>query len=396
MTATFPENHPIEAMPRHILDIQVNQICDIADMARTDPEVIKLWIGEGDLPTPDFICDAAVAALHAGHTRYTYALGVPELRAALARYHSRHWDIEINPSRFSSTIGGINAIMQAFQSILRPGDEVVIPTPAWPNILEVVAIAGGTARPVIQRIGDDNRFNLDLDELFSAVTERTRAIAINSPCNPTGWVMSRDQMVQVRGFVRQKGLWLVSDEVYNHFTYDGVVATSFLELCDPDDRLLVTNTFSKNWCMTGWRSGWIIFPEGTGRVFDNLSQYNTTSTPTFLQHGCIAALDHGDAFIKSNVARCAETRRIFRDGLAGLSSVIIHPPDGTFYLTLEVKGAVDGFAVAVRMLREAGVGIAPGSAFGEGGDSFMRLCFAVSPDLAREAVARMRPFLEQL
>ncbi|UIJ91613.1 aminotransferase class I/II-fold pyridoxal phosphate-dependent enzyme [Sinorhizobium meliloti] len=190
--------------PERISGIELNQICDIADLAREDPTVIKLWIGEGDLPTPNFIREAAVAALSAGHTRYTYALGVPTLREALDRYHKRHWNVDVGPERFSITAGGVQAIMQAFQAVLNPGDEVIVPVPAWPNLVEIVRILGGKVVPVPYRIAEKGGFRLDLDDVFAAVTPKTRVIAINSPSNPTGWIMPREQMVAIRDFARAR------------------------------------------------------------------------------------------------------------------------------------------------------------------------------------------------
>lgn len=384
---------PIAGTPERISRIELNQICDIADLAREDPDVIKLWIGEGDLPTPDFIKDAAVAAMQAGHTRYTYSHGVPALRAALDRYHKRHWNVDVGPNRFSVTAGGVQAIMQAFQAIISPGDEVIVPVPAWPNLVEIIGILGGTVVPVPYRTTGSGGFTLDLDDVYVAVTPRTRAIAINSPSNPTGWIMPKEQMVEVRDFARERGLWIVSDEVYCHFTYDGTIAPSFLEVTEPTDRLLITNTFSKNWCMTGWRIGWLIYPEGMSTVFDNLSQYNTTSVSTFSQYAAVAALDQGDDFIRRLVERSARGREIICSTLDKLPNVKVFWPQGTFYFFFSVRGMNSGYEMARRILREAGVGVAPGSAFGPGGEQYLRVCFAVDPALIAEGASRLEAFL---
>ncbi|HRW09787.1 MAG TPA: pyridoxal phosphate-dependent aminotransferase [Caldilineaceae bacterium] len=383
-----------QSLPPHIQRLANNQIVKIADLARDDPNVIKLWIGESDLATPDFITEATIAALHEGYTRYTYSLGLPLLREALARYHQRHWGVEVDPNRFSPTVGGMNAMMQVFQSLFSPGDELVIPVPTWPNIMEVTNIVGGTVVPVAYEISDDGTVTLDLDRLFGAVTPKTKAIAINSPANPTGWVMPREEMIALRDFARERGIWIIADEVYAHFVYEMPAPTpSFLQICEPDERLMVTNTFSKNWCMTGWRSGWVIFPTGMSKLFDRLSQYNTTSTPTFIQRGCIAALDQGDDFIKMQVERCRHSCEIFYQALRELPNVTVYKPKGSFYMWFAVDGVTDGYELAVRVLKEKSVGIAPGSAFGPGGERFLRLCFAIDPALAEEAVERLVPIL---
>jgi len=159
---------------------------------------------------------------------------------------------------------------------------------------------------------------------------------------------------------------------------------------------LIANTFSKNWCMTGWRSGWVIFPQELNVVFDNLSQYNTTSTPTFIQHGCVAALDHGDEFIKMQVARAHQSRDIFAAALDLLPNVTLYKPRGTFYMWIAVDGVDQGYDVAVDLLKKTSVGIAPGSAFGPGGERFMRICFAVDPATAEDAAERIMGYLATL
>ena len=395
-TAPDPTPAPSSAatdLPRRILDLGVSQITEIADLARDDPAVIKLWFGEGDLPTPDFVTEAAAAALRDGQTRYTGSLGLPRLRQALADYHARHWRVAVEPDRFAVTTGGMNAIMQAFQAILEQGDEVLHPAPAWPNMAETIRINGGAAIPVPLRDDGAGRYALALEDLLARVTPRTRAIAINSPANPTGWVMGREQMAELAALARARGLWIVSDEVYNHFTYGNVIAPSFLEVCGPDDRLLVTNTFSKNWAMTGWRAGWLVYPRGLEQTFGNLCQYNTTCVPAFVQQAAITALEQGDGFIRTMVDRCAASRAIFVEGLSRIPGVRVHPPEGAFYLMFAVDGAASARDLAVRLLRDARVGLAPGTAFGPAGEGWLRLCFAVSPALAREAVARLERVL---
>ncbi|UIJ91996.1 aminotransferase class I/II-fold pyridoxal phosphate-dependent enzyme [Sinorhizobium meliloti] len=186
---------------------------------------------------------------------------------------------------------------------------------------------------------------------------------------------------------------MVSDEVYAHFTYDGATAPSFLEITEPTDRLMVTNTFSKNWCMTGWRIGWIIFPRGMDTIFDNLSQYNTTSVSTFVQHAAVAALDKGDDFIKALVRRSATGREIICSALDRLPNVRVFWPEGTFYFFFSVHGMNSGYEMARRILREASVGVAPGSAFGPGGEAYLRVCFAVDPALIEDAAQRLVAFL---
>jgi aspartate/methionine/tyrosine aminotransferase len=377
-----------------------NEIVTVADLARYDESVIRLWIGEGDLATPDFIKQAAWRALAAGETRYSYSQGLPALRTALAAYHHRHWGIEIEPARFCATVGGMNAVVMALQAILEEGDEVIMPSPAWPNAEQAIAIAGGVCVPAAFDFHGDGAITLNLEALFAAVTARTKAIFINSPHNPTGWIMPKADMVRLRDFARERGLWIVADEVYNHFVYDDDKASpapSFLQFCTPEDRLLVTNTFSKNWCMTGWRAGWLVFPEGLDALFASLCQYNTTGVATFIQRACIAALDGGDAFISEQVERCRASRDILLAGLSALANVTVFAPRGTFYLFFRIEGMNGNSLAMVRdILRQARVGLAPGAAFGRRGDNYLRLCFAIDPELAHAALERLVPFLRQL
>ena len=209
--AAPPAPSPLDDLPERIRALSVNQIAEIADLGRDDPEVIKLWIGEGDLPTPPFIVDAAAAAMRAGQTRYTYALGLPRLREALSDYHRRHWGVAVPASRFTVTAGGMNAIMQAMQAVLSPGDEVVFPAPHWPNLAETVRVLGGVPVPVALEQDAAGTFSLSLAAVEAAVTPRTRIIAINSPSNPTGWVMPRADMLALRDLARARGLWILSD-----------------------------------------------------------------------------------------------------------------------------------------------------------------------------------------
>jgi aspartate/methionine/tyrosine aminotransferase len=224
----------------------------------------------------------------AGETRYACSRGLPTLHQTLSDYHRRHWNVDVAPDRFAITSGGMNAIMQACQALLEPGDEVIIPAPAWPNLAEAVRITGGVPVTVAYRRTAGGRFRLLLEDILAAVTPRTRILVVNSPSNPTGWVMPLAEMEALRDAARERGLWVLSDEVYNHFTDGNAIAPSFLQITTPTDRLIVTENFSKNWAMTGRRAGWITYPEGLAGTFGKLGQYNTTSIPTFIQSARLA------------------------------------------------------------------------------------------------------------
>ena len=382
----------LAAINPRIAAIPESGIVELANHGREIKNLIPLWIGEGDLPTPDFIGEAAMKALRTGQTFYTYQRGIPPLRRALGAYLSGIYGTEVSPERTIVTIGGMQAVMQTMQMLLGPDDEVVAPSPVWPNIGAAVDIVGGRIVDVPLRLGNAG-WTLDLDRLFDAVGPRTKAFFINSPGNPTGWIMPREDQIAVRDFARQRGLWIVADEVYGRLVYGMDVAPSFLQVCEPDERLVVVNTFSKNWSMTGWRIGWLVGPEALGQVFENLVQYNTSGVPTFLQYGAVAALKDGGPYLDDMIARCRTGRDIVCDALAPLPNVRFARPDGSFYLYLAVDGETDSRALAYRLVDEARVGLAPGAAFGPDSEGFMRLCFGVSHDKLEAAMARLVPAL---
>jgi aspartate/methionine/tyrosine aminotransferase len=350
--------------------------------------LIPLGVGEGDLPTPQFICDAAVKSLRDGETFYTYQRGIPELRAALAAYHGRHYRRSFDPEQFFVTGGGMQAIQIASRMVAGAGDEVLVPTPAWPNFTAAIGITG--ARPVEVPMSFGNAgWTLDLDRLFDAANERTRAILINSPSNPTGWTARADELQAILAFARQRGLWIVADEVYHRYFYSGGRSPSFYDLAERDERVLFVNTFSKNWAMTGWRIGWISAPPPLGATVENLIQYSTSGVAVFMQRAATVALDHGEEFVTNQVERARTGRDIVVAGLRSAGRFRFAEPDGAFYLLVSVDGEDDTDKLGLRLVDEANVGIAPGRSFGEAGKGFARLCFARDAGQVREATERL-------
>jgi aspartate/methionine/tyrosine aminotransferase len=375
-------------------------IVEVFNYAQSRPEldVIPLWVGQGHLPTPDFISDAAVASLKAGETFYTWQRGIPELRSALARYHQRLYGRDFDPENFFVCQSGMQSVQLAIQSLLAPGDEIVLPTPAWPNYSAPLRMAGVEPVEVVMEF-DGQSWRLDLDRLFDSVTAATKALLMNTPSNPLGRIMTRDEITAVRDFARKRGLWIIADEVYARFYFpsDGSNASlppSFLDVCEPDERIVFCNTFSKNWAMTGWRIGWMIAPKPMGQVIENLVQYNTSGTTTFLQKGCVAALDHGEAFLRNQLEQARISRDIVCDALGRLPGVEFSRPEGAFYLFFRIRGESDSTALSRRLIDEARVGLAPGSAFGPGGQGFLRLCFARNSDHLVEAMRRLTRWFE--
>jgi aspartate/methionine/tyrosine aminotransferase len=391
---TKPPDALLPALRPEARDAPESGIVEVFNYGRGRPGLIPLWAGEGDLPTPSFICEAAVKSLAAGETFYTYQRGIPELRDALAGYHARTYGRSFDPERFFITGSGMMAIETAVRMAAGVGDEVIVPTPTWPNILASVGVAGAAAKPVAMRLGNDG-WRLDLDQLFDAVGAHTRAIFLNSPCNPTGWTATADELRALLAFARDRGLWIIADEVYHRFYYDGPRSPSFHDVADAEDSVIYVNTFSKNWAMTGWRIGWISAPPRLGQVIENLIQYSTSGVAAFMQRAATVALEEGDGFIATQLERARESREIVCNGLAATGRVRFAEPPGAFYLFFAVDGEPDTQKLGLRLVDEANLGIAPGDAFGEAGRGFLRLCFLRSPDQMAEATRRLTEWLSR-
>lgn len=363
-------------------------IITVVDHARGRPGLIPLWVGEGDQPTPDFIRRAAAGSLEAGHTFYTWQGGIPELRAALTRYHERTFARGFTPEEFIVTGGGMQAIQLALHAVAGAGDEVVYFTPAWPNFSAALGIAGGTPVPVPLEFSEEG-WSLDIARVEAAITPRTRALFVNTPSNPTGWTANWETLEALLGLARRKGLWIIADEIYTRFFYSARRAPSFFDLVEPEDRILFVNSFSKNWAMTGWRMGWIRAHPSLTRVFENLVQYSTSGVAEFMQRGAVAALEEGDAFINAQVTRAHAGRDILVEKLRSTGRVRLAVPDGAFYLFFAIEGMEVSAPAAIEIVDRTGVGLAPGSAFGIAGEGFFRLCFNRRTDQIEEAADRM-------
>jgi aspartate/methionine/tyrosine aminotransferase len=379
----------LSSLRREAREAPASGIVDVVNHGRTRPGLIPLWVGEGDMPTPAFIAEAATRSLAAGETFYTWQRGIPELREALARYISRLYGKPYAAERFYVTGSGMQALQIAVRMLVGSGDEVVLPTPAWPNFEAAIGIAGAKAVPVPMQLSNAG-WTLDLDRLAGAITPATRVICINSPANPTGWTATREELAAILALARRHGLWIIADEIYGRFVYDGAErAPSFRDVMEDDDRIVFVQTFSKNWAMTGWRVGWLEAPPALGDVIENLIQYATSGVAVFIQRACVAALDHGEGFVAHQIARAKAGRDIVCRGLAATGRVRFAEPAGAFYLFFSVDGEDDTRRLAIRLVDEANVGLAPGSAFGAGGERFLRLCFARKAEDLEEAVARL-------
>jgi aspartate aminotransferase len=360
-------------------------IVDVAKYGWGRQGLIPLWFGEGDVPTPKFISDAAHEAMLRGETFYTDQNGIEDLRSALRAYNKRMFDIDLSDDRITLTNSGMMAISLAIQMLVEPGDEVVVVGPVWPNIYSTIEINEGVTTHATVKLTDDG-WHLDMDELFGAVTERTKAIFLNSPGNPTGWIIPQEDQVRLLDFARDRGIWILSDEVYHTLVFDRPVASSMLQLAEPDDKVIAINSFSKSWLMTGWRMGWMVHPEGLGETIAKLIQISTSGVPPFIQHAGIAALEGGDEVITELRARCQIGRDIVFDRLEKWPRVRATRPNGAFYAFFAVEGMSDSVNFCMELIDRCNVGLAPGSAFGPSGEGYLRLCYASTPEKLNQAM----------
>lgn len=370
-------------------------IVEVFDYGRGRPGLMPLWVGEGDLSTPAFISDAARDSLASGETFYTYQAGIPSLREAIAGYLSAMYATTVPAERISVTSGGMHALQIAITMTAGAGDEVIVPSPAWPNFIGALTVSGATPREVPMQFSSTG-WQLDLDAVARAVTPATRALVINSPANPTGWTASAAEIRFLLDLARKHGLWIIADEIYGRFYFDAPRAPSFRDAMDENDRIMFVQTMSKNWAMTGWRLGWIEAPPSLGQTIVNLIQYSSSGAPVFAQRAAEAAIRGGETLIVEQVERARRNRQILLDAFLPQNRFRVATPSGAFYLFFGIEGIADTRQLAFRLIDEANVGLAPGTAFGAGGAGFLRLCYlrksediAVAAERLVDAVSRL-------
>ena len=369
-----------------------SRIREVSDAGFGIEGVIPLWFGESDRSTPAFICEAATRAMTQGHTFYTPNRGIPELRQTIAQYVSGLRGRPIGADRVSVTASGVSAIMLVMEALVDPGSSVALVGPIWPNCADSVTALGGEVRRVPLEPTPQG-WRLDLDRLFDACDDTTRAIFVNSPGNPTGWLMKAEEVRAILAFCRKRRIWAIGDDVYDRLVYDRPVAPSFLDLAGPEDPVIAINSFSKAWCMTGWRLGWLVAPPAFGEVIGKINEFNVSSATTFVQHAGITAIRDGEPFVAEIVAQYARARDLVVQRLGAMPRVRLVRPEAAFYAFFTVDGMSDSLAFAKHLIAETKVGLAPGIAFGQEGEGWLRLCFATSLARLGEAMDRLEPAL---
>ncbi len=363
--------------------LEESRIREVANAGMGLPDVLKFWFGESDAVTPDVVREAAVASLQAGETFYAHNLGLPELRQAIAAYtHGLHPQQSTDHwfDRIAVTSGGVNGLMLASQTLVEAGDRVVVVTPAWPNLVAQPLIMGAEVTRVPLSVADSGAWVLDLDALLAAVTPATRLLVLNAPNNPTGWTLTRAEQAAILAHCRRTGTWILADEVYERLYFAGDringAAPSFLDVAEPDDRLIVAHSFSKSFLMTGWRLGWLVLPAALTHPVGKLIENNTSCAPVFVQRGATVALQHEAGITPPLVAHLRHCRDTLVPLLQALPGVRLATPKGGMYAFFRLDGHDDCLSTAKRLVREAGLGLAPGSAFGPEAAGWLRWCFA--------------------
>ena len=384
-------------MRQAILNLEESKIREVANAGMGRADVLPFWFGESDEVTPEPVRAAAVAALQAGETFYSHNLGLPELRQAVADYASGlHGPIAAD--RIAITSGGVNALMLAVQMLVDAGDEVLAVTPVWPNLTAQPLILGARLRCLALRPQADGAWALDLPALLAAITPTTRLLVVNSPNNPTGWTLTRAEQQAILARCRETGTWILADEVYERLYYRGDTssgaAPSFLDIATADDRLVAVQSFSKAFLMTGWRLGWLTMPAAMTPHMGKLLEFNTSCAPVFVQRAALVALAQTEAITPRIVAHLRQCRDALVPLLQAVPGVRTSAAPGGMYAFLRIEGWGDSLDLAKRLVAEAGLGLAPGVAFGPEAEGWLRWCFA-SKDIGRlgEGVARLRRWL---
>jgi aspartate/methionine/tyrosine aminotransferase len=383
-------------MRQAIQDLEESKIREVANAGMGRDDVLAFWFGESDEVTPEFIRQAAIESLQRGETFYAHNLGLPELREAVAQYTARLHP-PVAAGRVAITSSGVSALMLAVQSVVDAGDEVVVVTPVWPNLVAQPQIMGAKVKRV-SLAATGGAWQLDLDRLLDAVTSATKLLVINAPNNPTGWTLTRAQQQAILDHCRRTGTWILADEVYERLFYEpgAACAPSFQDVAAPDDRLIVAHSFSKSFLMTGWRLGWLVMPPDLTQHMGKLLEFNTSCAPVFTQRAGVVALQRTDEVTPRVVAHLKRCRDTLVPLLQQLPRVLVEPAPGGMYAFFRLAGFDDSLAVAKRLVAQAGLGLAPGNAFAPEAQGWLRWCFA-SRDVARleQGVERLKGWLAQ-
>ena len=382
--------------------IQPSRIRELANAAFGMEGVLRLQFGESTMPTPQYIKDAVVQAIAEDQTFYSENAGLPSLRAAIAAKYAQLHGVQLDPMReVMVTASGVQALNVGIRCVIEPGDEALILSPNWPNSTEIVRMFGAQPVEIPLVTGVDargvERFQIDFASLEAAVTERTRLLVYTSPSNPLGWVATVADQQGLLEFCRRHKLWLLADEVYERLYYgtDTDVAPSILRLCTREDAVFVAQSFSKSYCMTGWRLGWLVGRADMIQKAAQLNEFVVSHAATFVQRAGEAALSRGDDEVRERTLLFRERMLYCYEALSSVAGIAIPKPEGAFYLFPRIDGLDDSFAFALALLKAEKVAVAPGVAFGNGGEGAFRICYAPDMSVLEPAMERIARFVER-
>ena len=373
-----------------------SQIRAIADVAFSMDGVLKLHFGESDIQTPQYLKDAAYQALNDGYTFYTENAGLPILREAIADKYAELHQVKLNPAdEIVITASGVQALNVSIRCVIDPGDEALVLTPNWPNGSAIVSLFGGYPKE-IPLVWHGGRYEIDFAALENALTPKTRLLIYASPSNPLGWVADSTEQRALLNFCRRNRLWLLADEVYERIYYDGVVAPSILQQCTREDAVIVVQSFSKSYCMTGWRLGWVVARHELVKKATQLNEFIVSHAPSMVQRTGVTALKHGDKEVHKMVGSLQKKVTFCFEALHSMNHATVARPEGAFYLFPQIEGVEDSFSFALKLLEDTKVAVAPGMAFGNGGEGAVRICCAAEMAILEEAMERIGKFLDKI
>jgi len=381
---------------------RIRELAELAirmDESTPDPndKVLKLYFGESNLPTPEYIKRAAQKAMQDGYTYYTSNAGLLSTRRMIQRYYEDRHQVALDPeSEIVVTTSGVQALNVAIRCVLDPGDEAIVLTPAWPNQSANVSMSNALPREV-PHVLCGGRFNIDFTALEAALSPRTRLLIYTSPSNPLGWTATVEEQKQLLDFARRHDLWLLADEVYERLYYVpaklGTPAPSILKLATRDDAVIAVQSFSKSYCMTGWRVGWLTARKDLAARATMLNEFIISHAPSFSQRAGESALEWGENTLRQMLAEFKINRDFCLAALRKMKRVTVPEPEGAFYLFPRIQGMTDSFGFCKQLLLDTKVGLAPGVAFGAGGEGYVRICYASERSILEKAMQRLSDFL---
>lgn len=393
MNGTSTNNDAGRFLAQRVSGLKPSGIRKFFDIVATMKDVISLGIGEPDFVTPQPILDAGIRSLRAGHTHYTSNAGILELRRAVTAHLEKRYGVSYDPAtEIVITVGVSEALYLAMTAILEHGDEVIIPTPCFVAYQAEVILAGGVAVEIPSKV--ENHFMPDPKEIEAAITPRTKAIFIGYPNNPTGAVASREVLIEIGKIAEKHDLVMISDEIYDRLVY-GIPHISFPALPGMRERTILLGGFSKDYAMTGWRIGYACAPAELLKGLARVHQYTIMSAPTAAQDAALAAVEEGEEHVAAMVEEYDRRRKLIVGGLNELGLKTFEP-HGAFYAFPNIAASgMDEETFSELLLKEEKVAVVPGSAFGVGGEGFVRCSYATAYEKIEEALARMERFMRR-